>query len=62
LPDGQLLRYADGRPITHHRYDHLWTQLAPRSWLAVDGGHVRFVVAFAGGRGQVAEPLELVAA
>jgi site-specific recombinase XerD len=32
LPDRQLLRYADGRPITHRRYDHLWTQLAPRSW------------------------------
>jgi hypothetical protein len=28
----------------------------------VDGGHVRFVVALAGGRGQVAEPLELVVA
>jgi len=22
-PDGQLLRYADGRPITSRRYDHL---------------------------------------
>jgi len=22
-PDGQLLRYADGRPITFRRYDHL---------------------------------------
>jgi len=35
---------------------------APRSWSAVDGGHVRFVVAFAGGRRQVAEPFELIAA
>jgi integrase/recombinase XerC len=26
-PDGQLLRYADGRPITYRRYDHLWTRL-----------------------------------
>ena len=27
-PDsGQLLRYADGRPITARRYDHLWTRL-----------------------------------
>jgi integrase/recombinase XerC len=26
-PDGQLLRYADGRPITSRRYDHLWTRL-----------------------------------
>src|SRR5947208_9298928 len=34
----------------------------PRSWSAVDGGHVRLVVAFAGGRRQVAEPFELVVA
>jgi hypothetical protein len=26
-PDGQLLRYADGHPITSRRYDHLWTRL-----------------------------------
>jgi integrase/recombinase XerC len=26
-PDGQLLRYASGRPITHRRYDHLWTRI-----------------------------------
>jgi integrase len=26
-PGGQLLRYADGRPITSRRYDHLWTRL-----------------------------------
>jgi integrase/recombinase XerC len=25
--DGQLLRYADGRPITTRRYDHLWARL-----------------------------------
>ena len=25
--DGRLLRYADGRPITTRRYDHLWTRL-----------------------------------
>jgi integrase len=25
--DGQLLRYADGRPITTRRYDHLWTRI-----------------------------------
>jgi integrase/recombinase XerC len=24
---GQLLRYADGRPITSRRYDHLWVRL-----------------------------------
>ena len=26
-PDGQLLRYADGRPITSRRYDHLWARI-----------------------------------
>ena len=26
-PDGQLLRYANGRPVTSRRYDHLWTRL-----------------------------------
>lgn len=26
-PNGQLLRYADGGPITWRRYDHLWTRL-----------------------------------
>ena len=27
-PDGgRLLRYADGRPITSRRYDHLWTRI-----------------------------------
>ena len=26
-PGGQLLRYADGRPITSRRYDHLWARL-----------------------------------
>jgi hypothetical protein len=25
--DGQLLRYADGRPITSRRYDHLWKRI-----------------------------------
>jgi hypothetical protein len=25
--DGQLLRYANGHPITSRRYDHLWTRL-----------------------------------
>jgi len=27
VPVGQLLRYADGRPITSRRYDHLWTRI-----------------------------------
>jgi integrase/recombinase XerC len=26
-PDGQLLRYASGQPITSRRYDHLWTRI-----------------------------------
>ncbi len=26
-PDGQLLRYADGQPVTRRRYDHLWTRI-----------------------------------
>ncbi|MGV9678754.1 tyrosine-type recombinase/integrase [Nocardia sp. NPDC003482] len=26
-PDGQLLRYRDGRPITRRRYDHLWDRV-----------------------------------
>ena len=37
-PDGQLLRYADGRPITSRRYDHLWTRLGRYlPWLATQG-------------------------
>jgi integrase/recombinase XerC len=32
---GQLLRYADGRPITTRRYDHLWTRLGTHlPWVA----------------------------
>jgi site-specific recombinase XerD len=26
-PDGRLLRYADGRPITYRRYDGLWVRI-----------------------------------
>ena len=34
-PGGQLLRYADGRPITSRRYDHLWTRLGRHlPWVA----------------------------
>ena len=32
------------------------------AWSAVDGGHAGFVVALAGGRSQVVQPLELVTA
>ena len=28
--DGQLLRYADGRPIASRRYDHLWKRIGRR--------------------------------
>lgn len=33
---GQLLRYADGRPITTRRYDHLW---GPARQAPAVGGH-----------------------
>jgi len=37
-PDGQLLRYVDGRPITHRRYDHLWARLGRHlPWVATQG-------------------------
>src|SRR5829696_1189830 len=34
----------------------------PMTWSAVDGGHVRFVVALAGGRGEIVEPFDLLRA
>jgi len=38
-PDGQLLRYADGRPITHRRYDHLWDRIGRHlPWVAEVAG------------------------
>ena len=37
-PDGQLLRYADGRPITSRRYDHLWARIGRHlPWVATQG-------------------------
>jgi integrase len=34
-PGGQLLRYSDGRPITHRRYDHLWQRIGSHlPWVA----------------------------
>jgi integrase len=37
-PGGQLLRYADGRPITHRRYDHLWRRIGRHlPWVATQG-------------------------
>ena len=36
--DGQLLRFADGRPITHGRYDHLWRRIGRHlPWVATQG-------------------------
>ena len=33
--DGQLLRYANGRPITQRRYDHLWARIGRHlTWVA----------------------------
>ncbi|MCI0688887.1 MAG: hypothetical protein L0Y54_16895, partial [Sporichthyaceae bacterium] len=33
--DGRLLRYRDGKPITHRRYDHLWERIGERlPWVA----------------------------
>jgi hypothetical protein len=26
-PDGRLLRYRSGRPVTYRRYDHLWVRI-----------------------------------
>ncbi len=34
----------------------------PMTWSAVDGGHVRLVVAFAGGRGEIVEAFDLLRA
>ena len=37
-PDGQLLRYAGGRPITSRRYDHLWVRIGRHlPWAATQG-------------------------
>ena len=36
--DGRLLRYANGRPITRRRYDHLWTRIGRHlPWVATQG-------------------------
>jgi integrase/recombinase XerC len=36
--DGQLLRYADGRPVTSRRYDHLWVRIGRHlPWVATQG-------------------------
>jgi len=36
--DGQLLRYADGRPVTSRRYDHLWARIGRHlPWVAAQG-------------------------
>jgi len=34
-PEGQLLRYVSGRPISYRRYDHLWTRIGRHlPWVA----------------------------
>jgi integrase/recombinase XerC len=36
--DGPLLRYADGRPVTSRRYDHLWARIGRHlPWVAAQG-------------------------
>jgi integrase/recombinase XerC len=36
--DGQLLRYRDGRPITHRRYDGLWERIGQHlPWVRTQG-------------------------
>lgn len=37
-PTDQLLRYRNGRPITHRRYDHLWNRIGKHlPWVATQG-------------------------
>jgi len=37
-PDGQLLRYRSGQPITSRRYDHLWTRIGRHlPWVHTQG-------------------------
>ncbi|MEV6610964.1 site-specific integrase [Kutzneria sp. NPDC051319] len=37
-PDQQLLRYADGTPITTRRYDHIWVRLGRHlPWVEIQG-------------------------
>ena len=34
-PDGQLLRYRGGQPVTYRRYDHLWSRIGQHlPWVA----------------------------
>lgn len=38
LAHGQLLRYRNGRPISHRRYDHLWVRVGRHlPWVATQG-------------------------
>jgi integrase len=35
-PNGRLLRYRDGQPVTYRRYDHLWQRVGKQlPWVAV---------------------------
>ena len=38
VPQGPLLRYRNGQPLTTRRYDHLWARLGTYlPWVAVQG-------------------------
>jgi len=37
-PDGRLLRYRDGRPVTYRRYDGLWERIGQHlPWVRTQG-------------------------
>src|SRR5690606_14847033 len=37
-PEGRLLRYLNGSPITHRRYDHLWQRIGEHlPWVSTQG-------------------------
>lgn len=37
-PEGRLLRYRNGKPITYRRYDHLWQRIGEHlPWVAAQG-------------------------
>ena len=43
-PDGPLLRYATGAPLTSRRYDHLWTRIRSQlPWAAAQDVSTRWL-------------------
>jgi hypothetical protein len=43
-PGGQLLRYADGRPVTSRRYDHLWVRIGRElPWVRTQQISIRWI-------------------